>query len=140
MQLPVKAHYATLAVLALAEKNARHGVLPARVIARDQCIPSQFLGQILQQLRTAGLVGSTRGANGGFYLERSPAEISIGSIVDAVCPPSPSPAVEGDCPLNAVVLDVWEEVRLQQRAVLDRLTVEALLARLPESCNTMFYI
>jgi Rrf2 family protein len=140
MQLPVKAHYATLAMLALAEKHAEHGVLPARVIARDQSIPAQFLGQILQQLRSAGLVGSTRGANGGFYLEQSPSDISVGSIVDAVCPASQTLSVTGNCPLDAVVRDVWEEVRSQQRELLERLTLSDLLARLPETCDTMFYI
>ncbi|MCA9133787.1 MAG: Rrf2 family transcriptional regulator [Planctomycetales bacterium] len=140
MQLPVKAHYATLAMLALADKHESREVLPARVIACEQGIPSQFLGQILQQLRAAGLIASTRGANGGFYLEQPPAAITLSEVVHAVCPPSSSLAVEGASPLSAVVLDVWEELKEQQQQLLQRLTLADLLARLDTSANVMFYI
>ena len=129
-----------LAMLALAEKYESKDVLPARVIAREQSIPSQFLGQILQQLRAAGLIGSTRGANGGFHLERRPDDICVREIVDAICPASTGFTVEGASPLNAIVLDVWEELKSQQREILDRLTLGDLLSRLQESSNTMFYI
>lgn len=137
MQLPIKAHYATLAMLALAEKHESGGVLPARVIAREQNIPSQFLGQILQQLRAAGLIASTRGANGGFYLQTTPTEITVGDVVDAVCPGSSGLPVEGASPLSALVLEVWDEVKARQRELLDRLTLADLLGR---QTHAMFYI
>lgn len=138
MQLPVKAHYATLAMLALADKFESRERLPAGEIAREHGIPNQFLGQILQQLRAAGMIGSTRGANGGFHLERSPAEISIGDIVDAVCPPASSASVDHLSPLSAVVLDFWEELKSQQRDLLDRRSLADLLARANNA--SMFYI
>ncbi len=140
MQLPVKAHYATLAMLALANKYESRETLPARVIAREQSIPSQFLGQILQQLRAAGLIGSTRGPNGGFHLEQSPAGITVGEVVDAVCPPTASPALDAGSMFGNVVMEVWDEVKLKQREVLDRLTMADLLSRVEQSSGSMFYI
>ncbi len=140
MQLPIKAHYATLAMLALAEKYASRDVLPARTIAVEHGIPSQFLVQILQQLRSAGLVTSTRGASGGFVLEQPPSAVTVGEIVDAICPASNSPTNERASSLCNVVLEVWDEVKLQQREVLDRLTLADLLARAHENSNAMFYI
>lgn len=140
MQLPMKAHYATLAMLALAEKYGSREVLPARTIAVEHGIPSQFLVQILQQLRTAGLITSTRGANGGFVLEQDPNSVTVGDIVDTICPVDTSLPSKHASPLSSVVLEVWEEVRSQQREVLDRLTLADLLDRSRESSNTMFYI
>ncbi len=140
MQLPVKAHYATLAILALAEKYDSREVLPARAIALEHGIPSQFLTQILQQLRAAGLITSTRGSSGGFYLDRAPSSITVGEVVDAVCPAASSYTDQQASPLSQVVNEVWEEVKTQQREVLDRLTISELLARSQDSSNCMFYI
>jgi len=140
MQLPIKAHYATLAMLVLADNYESRAVQPVRQIAVEQSIPSQFLTQILQQLRSAGLVSSTRGSSGGFFLERSPERISVGDIVGAVCPANDSLPAEGNSPMNHVVNEVWQELQAQQRAVLDRLTLADLVARCRDTSGAMFYI
>ncbi len=140
MQLPIKAHYATLAMLVLAAKYESREVQAARQIAVEQSIPSQFLTQILQQLRSAGLISSTRGANGGFFLERSPQSISVGDIVDAVCPTSPGLGIERGSPLSDTVSEVWHQLHLQQRMLLDQLTLADLLVRCRDASNAMFYI
>ncbi len=140
MQLPVKAHYATLAMLALAQHYESRHPLPARVIASEHKIPSQFLGQILQQLRAAGLISSTRGASGGFLLERSPREISIAEILDCICS-SNSPGTNSATPSNlcAAVNEVWEELGLKQREVLENHSLGDLLQR-ASAPDPMFYI
>lgn len=140
MQLPIKAHYATLAMLVLADKYESREVQAARQIATEQSIPSQFLTQILQQLRSAGLVSSTRGANGGFYLERAPERISIGDIVEAVCPISQSLPLENSSPLSEAVSQVWQELQSQQLALLERLSLADLLIRCRDESGAMFYI
>ncbi len=140
MQLPIKAHYATLAMLVLADKYESREIHPSRQIAIEQSIPSQFLTQILQQLRSAGLISSTRGANGGFYLERPPENISVGDIVNAVCPISQSLPLESSSPLSEVVNEVWQELQGQQLALLERLTLADLLARCHDESGAMFYI
>lgn len=141
MQLPIKAHYATLAMLALAQRHGSSELVVARVIAREQKIPSQFLGQILQQLRATGLITSTRGSSGGFRLSSVPAKISIAEIVDAVCVlTSPCAPAETNAPLSQIVSEVWEELKQQQRELLEKLTLADLLARLEKSPAAMFYI
>lgn len=140
MQLPIKAHYATLAMLAIAQRFEMREPLAARVIAADQKIPSQFLGQILQQLRAAGLITSTRGACGGFHLVKPPDQISIGEVVDAVCiSASGASAAEEASPLSEVVQEVWDALRSQQRQFLEQLTLGELLQR-SLAPNSMFYI
>ena len=142
MQLPVKAHYATLAMLALAEQYASEQLLTAKVIAREQNIPGQFLGQILQQLRASGLIGSTRGSSGGFRLSRLPAQISIAEVVDAVCPWSQESGVVDDAetPLASAVQSIWGELNQQQRDLLERVSLDELLSRVAITPATMFYI
>ena len=140
MQLPVKVHYATLAMLALAEKFESKEPLPARVIAAEHSIPTQFLGQILQQLRAAGLITSTRGASGGFLLEKSPGMIAVSDVVGAVCPGASAPVAFDDVsPLAPAVCEVWDSLRSKQREMLSSVTLSDLLQR-SRLASPMFYI
>ena len=142
MHLPVKAHYAALAMLALASEHHAGRLMPARQIADHHKIPSQFLGQILQQLRAAGLITSTRGANGGFQLSRLPETISLADIVDSVCPPSRSGCSElsTHSELGEVLTGVWHDLEDAQRERLSQVTLAELLGRCKSADNTMFYI
>ena len=140
MQLPVKAHYAVTAALAMAERYAGGDLLTARAISQDQHIPSQFLGQILQQLRTAGLITSTRGSSGGFRLVRSPEAISVAEIVDAVCPTSNCGEFSEASRHARVVNEVWQELNQCQRDLMERVTLGHLVEQIVESPQAMFYI
>lgn len=141
MQLPVKAHYATVAMLALAAKYQTGELLQARVIASAHEIPSQFLGQILQQLRTAGLIISVRGSSGGFRLAKSPEEISIANIVEAICfnSPTDAPSAPNDA-FSSVVSVVWQELSEIQLRYLEQLTLAQLVHQLTPEPAAMFFI
>ncbi|MEZ6134209.1 MAG: Rrf2 family transcriptional regulator [Pirellulaceae bacterium] len=140
MQLPIKAHYATIAMLAIAKHFATGEQVPARLIAGEHEIPSQFLGQILQQLRSAELIVSTRGANGGFRLARAPSAICVADIVDAVCGLACGAASTGSTTgVSQVVNEIWLELAAQQREYLQRLSLDLLLSRC-QPAATMFYI
>ena len=51
-------------------------------IAGELDIPSPFLGKILQVLVKHQLLGSTKGPNGGFYLNRPAIDISVMEIIE----------------------------------------------------------
>jgi Rrf2 family protein len=53
-------------------------------IAAAQNIPEKFLIQILQRLKAAHIVGSSRGVAGGYFLAKDPASITIADVVRAV--------------------------------------------------------
>jgi Rrf2 family protein len=53
-------------------------------VSRRESIPKSFLAKIFQNLVKAGLVRSIRGAGGGFALAKSPAEIPVLEIIEAV--------------------------------------------------------
>ena len=140
MQLPIKAHYATVAMLALAQSFDRGRLLTVRAIADEHNVPAQFLVQILQQLRAAGMITSTRGSNGGFRLERAPSTITLADIIDAVCPPTTNCSSESGSPLCSIARDVWNELSELQHQHLSRLTLSTLCERALENSQSMFYI
>lgn len=49
-------------------------------------IPAPYLSKLLQGLTRAGLVTSRRGIGGGYLLTRSPAEVTLADVVNAVDP------------------------------------------------------
>ena len=143
MQLPVKAHYAALAMLALAKRWETRELVTAKAIAQEQGIPNQFLLQILQQLRSSGLITSMRGANGGFLLNRAPSQINLSQVVDSVCPCTPqelnASAIKVGLEAESVIQAVWGEVADSQRSILEQASLSNLLARMSET-QPMFYI
>ena len=64
MIVSAKTEYACIAVLELAARHGQPEPVRIRQIAEAHGIPSRFLVQILLQLKSAGLVQSTRGAAG----------------------------------------------------------------------------
>ena len=83
MRLSRRARYALCGIFDLAYNG---GGRPVRVkeIGARQGIPHRFLEQIFQDLRRADLVTGKRGPGGGYVLTRSPEDISLRQIVEAV--------------------------------------------------------
>lgn len=55
-------------------------------VASATRVPRAYLSKVLQSLRRAGLVHSQRGIGGGMTLTKSPAELTILEVVNAVEP------------------------------------------------------
>ena len=60
------------------------GPTKGEAIAQAQSIPLKFLENILGDLRHAGLVRSQRGADGGYWLGRPAADITVADVIRAV--------------------------------------------------------
>lgn len=82
MKLSSRADYAAKAMLELSLNPDRPVTLA--YLARLQDISISYLEQIFAQLRKHNLVKSVRGPGGGYVLNKSLAEISIGDIVNAI--------------------------------------------------------
>jgi len=120
MKLSKRSEYACLAMIDLAERYGR-GYIKAGEICGRKDIPSQYLNQILLQLRRAGYVRSSRGAEGGYKLAKAPEAISLAQIVrlmDGALAPvesvsehyyGPTPA-EQHAKLKAVLADIRDYV------------------------------
>ena len=83
MKLTTRGHYSVKALLDLSLQPT--GVLSSvRTIAARQQLPAPYLEKLLIELRRSQIVISERGAHGGYRLARSPANISLGQILEAV--------------------------------------------------------
>ncbi len=141
MRVSAKADYAIRATIELAA--AAEGPTKGDRIAQAQAIPLNFLENILVDLRNAGLVASRRGAEGGYWLARPAAEISLADVIRAV--DGPLANVRGvrseqlDYTGSAEPLrDVWVAVRASLRAVLESVTLADLAAgELPENVRAL---
>jgi Rrf2 family protein len=132
MRVSAKVDYAVRAGAELAAA-AGAGPLKGEAIARAQGIPLKFLENILLDLKYGGLVQSQRGADGGYWLAKEPAEISVADVIRAV--EGPIANVRGERPEQVeyagaaeALREVWIAVRGSLRAVLETVTLADVAA------------
>jgi Rrf2 family protein len=82
MRVTTWAEYGLIVSLHLARRTG-NGPVAARDMAEKEKLPADYVEQILLRLRRAGLVGSVRGARGGYLLARSPEDITVKDVLDA---------------------------------------------------------
>lgn len=75
-----RARYAFKALFRLAQAGTGRSV-QIRDISRAERIPQAFLEQILLELKRAGLVGSRRGKDGGYFLLKEPKDVSLALVL-----------------------------------------------------------
>ncbi|MFL5953675.1 MAG: RrF2 family transcriptional regulator [Gaiellaceae bacterium] len=130
MRVSAKADYAIRAAVELAAAGDGPPVKGER-IAQAQEIPPNFLENILGDLRNAGLVASRRGADGGYWLAKPAAEVSLADVIRAVDGPlanvrgvrSEQIEYQGSA---EKLRDVWVAVRASLRGVLETVTLADL--------------
>ncbi len=83
MLISRKCRYALRAVLELTMCNGQ-GPVKITDIAEAQAIPARFLEAILSQLKQAGFVASRRGKKGGYFLNCSPDELTMGNVIESI--------------------------------------------------------
>ena len=83
MKLTNKGRYAVMAMADLAS-NANNGPISLSEISLRQNISLPYLEQIFIKLKDNKLVRSSRGATGGYILEKPASEIRLSNIIYAV--------------------------------------------------------
>jgi Rrf2 family protein len=139
-----KAEYACIAMLELAVRRSDPNPVRLKAIADMHGIPKRFLVQILLQLKAAGLVGSTRGASGGYHLGREPETITLGDII-SVIDRSENPAElrsggTDPSPLARAIHGVWTDILSAQQRILESTSLAELLKRANTSYDMMYQI
>src|SRR3989338_6563702 len=86
MRLSTRGRYGVAAMLDLALQDRRRPVSIKSISAR-QGISLDYLEQLFNRLRRAGLIDATRGPKGGVALSKKPSEIRIIDILDTVKEP-----------------------------------------------------
>ena len=141
MRVTTWTEYSLIITIHLARRRESDaGPIAARELAEQEKLPADYVEQILLRLRRAGLVESVRGAKGGYFLGRSPDEITVRDVMTA----SEHQTFEMNCdhhPVNAErcapgaacsIRPVW--FALQQRIddLLGGITLADLLKQEPE--------
>ncbi len=131
MRITAKVDYAVRAAAELAAHASAHGQrvpMKGDAVAAAQSIPVRFLESILSELRRAGIVGSQRGSEGGYWLARSAAEVTVADVIRAV--EGPLAEVRGAPPEQvayagaaAELQRVWIATRVALREVLEATTL-----------------
>lgn len=126
MHVTAKVDYAVRAAVELAA--ASDGPVKGDAIASAQEIPLRFLENILGELRSAGIVRSQRGAEGGYWLARPAEEVTIAEVIRAV--EGPIASIRSSRPdevsfpgAAAPLQEVWIALRANMRAVLEKVTL-----------------
>jgi Rrf2 family protein len=135
MKLSRTVGYALQATLQLAEADSGTPV-PCSRLASEGGMPERFLLQILRNLVTHGILQSTRGVEGGYALERSPGEISLLELIEAVDGPvsAQPPLTEGLSPESLARLTIaLQEVTDSVRRQLENVKLSSLLSRREKS-------
>ena len=144
MRISARTEYACVAMLELASRYGSGDPVRIRKIAERHGVPPRFLVQILLQLKSAGLVSSTRGAAGGYHLIRPPDEVSLGEVMQVVegSPKSNGQATSAspDSPAVKALVQAWKDVDTVQRDMLRKITFAELLDRARSHDDKMYYI
>lgn len=130
MKLTMKSDYGLRAMLDLAQHYGQ-GPIQCSEIAQRQAIPEYYLDQLLISLRKASLIRSVRGPQGGHLLTKSPTQIMMGEVIQALdgsfspmeCVPDP-----GSCSQSSgcALRKVWAQVDEFTQQLVMNTTLEEL--------------
>lgn len=117
IRLSTKGRYGTRLMVELG-LNYGKGYILLKDIAKKQDVSVGYLEQIIPNLKSAGLINSSRGAHGGYTLAKPPTEIGMGEIITALegpislveCVNSPEVCDRVDI---CVTRDLWEEINMK---------------------------
>ena len=139
MKLSVRGEYALRALLVLArDYQEDDSVVRIQEVSERQNIPKRFLEQILNDLKSAGIVESKREVAGGYRLRRPPERVTLAEIIRHIEGPlAPVSCVSEkfyekcSCPdeSRCAIRSVMKETRDAIVAIMDRVTLAELCDR-----------
>lgn len=133
LKLSTKGRYGTRVMVVLA-LNYDKGQVLLKDIAAQEGLSEGYLENIVPLLKSAELIYALRGARGGYALTRSPAEISLKQIIQALegplnyveCVGNPSVCKRVD---ECAVRDLWSEINQTMIKALENVTLESIVKK-----------
>lgn len=152
MKLSVRGEYALRALIVLG-LNRDKSVIPIQEISKVQNIPKRFLEQILNDLKSAGIVESKRGVAGGYRLKMPADRITMAEVIRHIEGPLATVSCvserfyekcscpdEEKCGIRSVMMDVRSAIV----KILETMTVAQLCDRVrrlqAKPMNPMDYV
>ena len=132
MKISTKGRYALRLMIDIAEHSGE-GYVSLKDIAVRQDLSTKYLEQIVGQLSKAGMLKSSRGAQGGYQLARQPEEYTVGDILRLtegnLAPVACLQDPENQCERcdSCATLDFWTGRYRVINQYIDRYTLEDLM-------------
>ncbi len=146
MKLSVRGEYALRALIVLGlDYIEGDSVVRIQEISTRQNIPKRFLEQILNDLKSAGMLESKRGIAGGYRLKRDPENITLAEVIRHIEGPlAPVSCVSErfyekcSCPNEdkCAIRSVMKEVRDAIVKILEDVTVAQMCERVKKLQGT----
>jgi Rrf2 family cysteine metabolism transcriptional repressor len=143
MKTTAKTKYALIFMLDLAVSYDSEKMASVHDVAEKEKIPSKFLEQIVAVLKSKDLIQAQRGAKGGYRLSRSPDQIHLRSIIEAVQGPVCHEAFDlplPDSPSQNVVSGLLSRLSEKSAEFLDSQNLADLLQSRQSIKTDMFHI
>ena len=137
MKLSRKLGYACRVLAQLARHYGSGKLAHTDELAEIEAIPANYLVQILNELRSAGLIISKRGKQGGYILSKSPNLIGLHEIVTAIDVELLENKFEIGGHSGESVAIIWEAIGDELRDIVGSYTLEAFVV---DESNNMYYI
>lgn len=136
MKLSTRGRYGVRLMLELALHYGEGPVL-LRDIAERQGISEKYLWQLINPLKTTGLINSLRGAHGGYVLGREPESISLkeilrileGSLCLVDCVDDPALCERSP---TCISREIWGEASRGMQQTLEATTLATMVAKQKE--------
>jgi len=131
MKLSTRGRYGTRLMVDLSVHFGSGPVL-LRDISERQNISEKYLWQLINPLKNAGLVKSTRGAHGGYELAKDPEKVTLREVVCILEGPMCLVDCVDDvnvCDMSNICCsrDVWKEVTDKILETLDSITLKDMV-------------
>ena len=135
MKLTNKGRYAVMAMAELAKHDIKKPINLSEISIR-QGISISFLGQIFLKLKNKDLVQSSRGPSGGYILSKSPEEIKLSNIIEAVdekvktlkCKKDSKKGCNGKS-IKCITHDLWAELEHHIMYFFEKNTLKDIVSK-----------
>ena len=133
MNVTSKGRYALRVMLDLAQ-HPEDGFVSLKTVAERQGISMKYLEMIVGCLKKAELLESTRGKEGGYRLNRAPADYPVGeilrSIEDNLAPVAciKDGSITCDQAAGCLTVPMWKELDEITNSYLDTVSLQDLLS------------
>lgn len=144
MKLSTRTRYGIRAVIELAEGDTRKP-LQLKLIAQRQDISVKYLEQLMNVLRTGGIVRSIRGARGGYVLAKPANQIKLSEVFYCL----EGPVTTAECvedqdscerAADCAARFLWCRVQDAIRNVLESMTVQDLIDKAKNKKSSNYQI
>ncbi|KKD54823.1 MULTISPECIES: RrF2 family transcriptional regulator [Paenibacillus] len=119
---PPRLKIAIQAIVWLAKSGS---MISSALIARQVDSHATFIRRVMQSLNNAGIVESKGGREGGYFLRKSSAEITIGDIYEAIRSISNDAEIKVDCGDDGEKLDV-EKLDVELEKILQEAELKTI--------------